>query len=121
MPKIEVLLYAEEDGVCPLTVWLDGLPTKVQDKCIVRIEHLSEKGHELRRPEADYLRDKIYELRAAYQRIQYRMLYYFYEKQCIITHGFIKEGNEVPQKEIDLAVTRKAQFKEDPMNHTYRR
>lgn len=120
MPKTEALLYAEEDGTCPLINWLDGLPAKAQDKCIVRIERLSEKGHELRRPEADYLRDKIYELRATLQRIQYRMLYFFYKKHCVITHGFIKEGNEVPPKEIDLAVTRKVRFEENPVNHTYR-
>lgn len=84
MPKTDVLLYQEDDGRCPLSDWLDGLPPKAQDKCIVRIELLADNGHELRRPFADYLRDKIYELRAALNRIQYRMLYFFYKNQCII-------------------------------------
>lgn len=120
MPRTDILIYQDDDGTCPLTDWLDGLLPNAQEKCIVRIERLAEKGHELRRPDADYLRDKIYELRAALQGIQYRMLYFFYEKQCVITHGFIKAGNEVPPKEISLAVTRKAKFEDNPVKHTVR-
>ncbi len=56
MPRTEVVFYAEDDGTCPLLDWMDGLPQKAQDKCIVRIERLGEMGHELRRPEADFLR-----------------------------------------------------------------
>lgn len=118
MPETHVVIYKKEDGTCPLLDWLDGLPPKAQDKCIVRIERLAEQGHELRRPEAALLRDKIYELRAALQRIQYRMLYFFYQQQCVITHGFIKKGSEVPQEEISLAVARKAKFEDNPMRHT---
>jgi len=43
--------------------WLDHLFKKIQAKAPVRIERLAEMGHELRRPEADYLRENIYELR----------------------------------------------------------
>jgi len=75
MPRTEVVLYAEDDGTCPLLDWMDGLPQKAQDKCIVRIERLAEMGHELRRPEADFLRDGIYELRVALHGVQYRMLF----------------------------------------------
>ena len=63
MPQTDVVFFAEDDSSAPLLVWLDGLPPKVQNKCIVRIERLAELGHELRRPEADMLRDGIYELR----------------------------------------------------------
>ena len=52
------------NGSVPLLKWLDAQPAKVQDKCIVRVERLAEMGHGLRRPEADYLRNGIYELRA---------------------------------------------------------
>ena len=63
MPKTEVIIFADEDGSSPLIDWLDGLTPKVQDKCIVRIERLQAMGYDLRRPEADLLRDGIYELR----------------------------------------------------------
>ena len=117
MPNTEVLLYAEEDESVPVIEWLDQLSEKVQDKCLVRIERLREMGHELRRPEADYLRDDIYELRMRHQTIQYRILYFFNGKQAVLSHGLVKES-AVPSEEIDLAIQRKGKFVKNPSKHT---
>jgi hypothetical protein len=68
MPRISVVFYQEDARTVPVLVWLDRLPAKAQDKCRVRIERLRDLGHELRRPEADYLRDGNYELRGGLQR-----------------------------------------------------
>ena len=65
VPRTRVALYREEDGSCPFIEWFDKLPAKVQDKCYIRLERLREMGHELRRPEADFLGDGIYELRVS--------------------------------------------------------
>jgi hypothetical protein len=65
MPPILVVLYQELDNTVPLLSWLDGLNQKAKAKCLVKIERLKNAGHELRRPEADYLRDDIYELRVS--------------------------------------------------------
>ncbi|MHC4177493.1 MAG: type II toxin-antitoxin system RelE/ParE family toxin [Planctomycetota bacterium] len=78
MPETTVVFFAEDDGSAPLLTWLDQQETKVQDKCLVKVERLAELGHELRRPEADFLRDGIYELRVRYRRVNYRMLYFFH-------------------------------------------
>ena len=86
MPETEVILFSEDDGSVPLLAWLDKLPAKAQDKCIVKIERLAAMGHELRRPEADYLRDGIYELRVSLQSVRYRILYFFQEKNAVISH-----------------------------------
>ena len=118
MPDTSVLIFAENDGSPPLLEWLDGLPSKVQDKCIVRIERLREYGHELRRPEADFLRDGIYELRVVFHGVQYRMLYFFHEHLAVISHGLVKR-KEVPPLEIDLAIERKQHFEEEPGKYTY--
>ena len=118
MPETEVVLFAETDGSCPLLEWLDQLPIKVQDKCIVKIERLKELGHELRRPEADYLRDDVYELRVRRQRVNYRMLYFFHEGKAVVSHGLTKE-DVVPDGEIDLAAKRRRVFAQDPQKHTY--
>ncbi len=120
MPETEVVLFAEEDGSCPLLEWMDTLSPKAQDKCIVKIERLCEMGYELRRPEADFLRDKIYELRAALRGIQYRMLYFFHTSRGVISHGFTKTENKVPSSEIDLTVERKKKFESEPLKHTFR-
>ena len=119
MPETEVVLFAEANDISPIINWLDSLPSKVQDKCIVRIERLAEMGYELRRPEADYLKDDIYELRASHQGIHYRMLYFFHGKTAVISHGLVKEKT-VPQREIDLAIRRKSIYESDPEKHTYR-
>ncbi len=118
MPQTEVVFYAETDGNCPLLSWLDRLPRKVQDKCIVRIERLAELGHELRRPEADILRDGIYELRASYQSVQYRLLYFFHAGIAVLAHGIVKE-RQVPDADIERARERKRAYESNPELHTY--
>lgn len=119
MPETEVVFFAEADGSAPLLRWLDEQPAKVQDKCIVRIERLAALGHELRRPEADLLRDGIHELRVAHGRVNYRMLYFFHAGQAVLSHGLTKE-DVVPDREIELAVRRRAAFEQNPAQHTYR-
>lgn len=119
MPNTEVVLFAEDDGSVPLLRWLDAQPAKVQDKCIVRIERLAELGHELRRPEADYLREEIHELRVSRQGVHYRMLYFFSGGKAVIFHGLTKEGR-VPDRDIELAINRKARFELNPNMHIHR-
>jgi phage-related protein len=100
--------------------WLDTLPANIQDKCVVKIERLRELGHELRRPEADLLRDGIYELRIGREGMKYRMLYFFHGRvAAVLTHGLVKE-REVPVKDIQRALERKRLFERDPQAHTYR-
>lgn len=118
MPRTKVVLYREEDGTVPLLDWLDVLPAKVKAKCLVKIERLKELGHELRRPEADYLRDGIYELRVGFQGTNYRMLYFFHRNiVAVVSHGSVKE-RAVPPREIDKAIERKQKFQQDPQCHT---
>src|SRR4051794_35963411 len=82
MPRTEVVLYRDDDGSVPVLEWLDTLPLKARLKCLVRLERLRELGHELRRPEADYLRDGIYELRVGLGPVQYRLLYAFHMEEA---------------------------------------
>jgi phage-related protein len=119
MPRTNVVFYRYDDGSVPLLEWLDGLPRKAQDKCRVKIERLRELGHELRRPEADFLRDGIYELRVRLQRVNYRMLYFFHGgSAAVLSHGLQKE-RQVPVREIDAAVECKKRFEQDPKAHTH--
>ncbi|NOT55270.1 MAG: type II toxin-antitoxin system RelE/ParE family toxin [Deltaproteobacteria bacterium] len=114
------MFYQEEAGTAPLLEWFAGLPRKAVVKCRVRIERLRELGHELRRPEADYLRDEVYEMRVSRQGINYRMLYFFHgETAAVVSHGITKE-RVVPPREIDLAVARKRKFSHDPKRHTHK-
>ena len=119
MPTIRVIFYQETAGSAPVLEWLDALPPKAQDKCRVKIERLQDMGHELRRPEADLLRDGIYELRVGRQGINYRILYFFHGKvAAVLAHGLVKE-RVVPPREIDEAIKRKQRYEQDPGAHTY--
>ena len=119
MPRIEVRYFREADRSVPLLDWLDELPAKAQDKCLVRLARLQELGHELRRPEGDYLRDGIYELRASLHGIHYRMLYFFYGSVAVVvSHGLVKERS-VPLRAVERAIERKRKFERDPRRHSF--
>ncbi len=119
MPPTPILFFRDEGGSVPLLDWLEALPDKARLKCLARLQRLEMLGHELRRPEADYLRDGVYELRASFRGVHYRMLYFFYKTPAIVvSHGLRKE-QEVPTVEIDRAIARKRQFEQSPEKHTF--
>jgi len=119
VPQTKLIFFQEADGSVPVLDWLRTIPPKAKDKCRVKLGRLAEMGHELRRPEADLLRDKIYELRASLQGIHYRVLYFYHgTTAAIIAHGIVKES-AVPPKEIEKAIERKKQFESNPTKHTY--
>ena len=65
------------------------------------------------------MRDGIYELRAALQHVNYRILYFFHGREAVVlSHGFMKE-RVVPPKEIEKAVQRMNKFKRNPEGHTH--
>jgi hypothetical protein len=99
--------------------WLRKQPQKVQIKCLAYLAQLEAKGHELRRPVADFLRDGIYELRPSCQGVHYRILYFFSGNTVVVSHGLKKE-REVPAVEIDRAIERKKKFEANPAAHTYK-
>jgi putative component of toxin-antitoxin plasmid stabilization module len=72
----------------------------------------------LRRPEADFLRDGIYELRISFRGVQHRILYFFHGAvAAIVSHGLVKE-RIVPPNEIDRAIERKKRYEANPSKHT---
>lgn len=119
MPHTRVIFYQDDDGTVPILEWFDRLPAKALDKCRIKLERLQELGHELRRPEADYLRDGIYELRVRVGSVNYRMLYFFHETiAAVVSHGLTKE-QRVPARDIDQAVAAKQRFIKNPRRHTH--
>ena len=119
MPKTKVVFYRETDGSVPVLEWFDELPAKAQDKCRVRIQRLSELGHELRRPEADLLRDGIYELRVGLQHMNYRILYFFHGRAAaVLAHALMKE-DRIPATAIEATLARKRRYEQEPKLHTF--
>jgi phage-related protein len=119
MPQTRIVFFREDDGTVPALDWLDTLPEKALDKCRVKLERLQALGHELRRPEAEYLRDGIYELRVRLGTVNYRILYFFHENTAaVVSHGLTKK-QRVPPKEIDRAIAAKRRFTQAPERHTH--
>ena len=122
MPQTRLLFFQYAGGAAPVWEWLKDLRTrnpKAYAKCVVRIHRLVELGHELRRPEADLLRDGIYELRARLGTVNYRILYFFHGRNvAVLAHAITKE-NEIPLVEINRAVGRKRTFIGSPVAHTF--
>jgi hypothetical protein len=122
VPPTEVFFYQDEGGRAPVVEWLTELrrsDRRAYAKCVARIKRLAEVGHELRRPEADYLRDGIYELRARQGHVNYRILYFFHGRNvAVLAHAITKEG-EIPTADLERALRRKASYEQDPERHTY--
>jgi phage-related protein len=122
MPKVEVVFYQEEDETVPVLNWLEAMnkrDARIVEKCWVKIERLAEMGYELRRPEADYLRDDIYELRTRVGSTNYRILYFFHGREvAVLAHSLTKE-DAVPDKEIEVAIKRSKKYAADPAKHRY--
>jgi len=119
MPRTTIRIYQESDGSVPLLEWLDEQPEKVQDKFTVLIELLEERGYDLRRPSCDFLEAGIYELRARYLNVQYRIFYGFVGKNVILlSHGGTKKA-EVRKKDIRRAVENLEKYLKDPNGYTY--
>jgi Uncharacterized protein conserved in bacteria len=122
MPPIDVYFYKDESGHTPVLEWFRELrqrDRKAYAKCVARIRRLAELGHELRRPEADYLREGIHELRAKRGRVNYRILYFFHgQNLALLAHTLTKEG-ALPAADITRAIRRKEAFEHNPAQHTY--
>ena len=117
-PRVEVVFFREGEKTVLMRDWLDSISKKAQANCLAKLGRLEELGNELRRPEADCLRDDIFELRVRLQSVKYRILYCFdWRTAAVVSHGIVKR-KRVPAKEIDLAIAPKRLFEGDPKAHS---
>ena len=121
--RTTVVFFRDSDGSVPVKAWLENevarTDRRAAAKLRARLNMLRTDGRDLRRPIADYLRDGIYEVRAQFGSVNYRLLYFFFgDAVAVVSSGLTKEA-KMPDREIDLAVRRKALFESDPERHTY--
>jgi len=118
-----VCFFQDAEGRAPVREWLRELQRsdpRAHADCVARIERLSELGHELRRPEADFVRDGHLELRARRGRVNYRVLYLFHGRnRAVLVEAFTKEGG-IPRVHLQRAFHRRAAYLQDPLTHTHR-
>jgi phage-related protein len=120
MPPTKLFYYRESPEDVPVLDWLLSLrrsKPRAFAKCIAKIARLAELGHELRRPEADLLRDGVYELRTHEGRVHYRILYFFQDRNVTVLACALTKEDRVPPREIELAIRRRARVLSDPERH----
>lgn len=122
MPAIQVVFYQDKPGDSPVGNWLIELRAtqpKAYFKCRAALGRLALLGHELRRPEADYLRDGVYELRIRFGSVNYRVLYFFHGQNiAVVAHGLTKEA-AIPATDLARALVRKSAYCANPAIHSF--
>ena len=68
-------------------------------------------GPQLRFPHTANIGEGVFELRFRGKEGQIRVLFFFfYKRQVILTHGFVKKTKKTPKKEIEIAMQRRKEF-----------
>lgn len=103
--------YYRIGNTVPVKAWLKGLDDKALIGARGVVDLLKEHGYKLTRPYEDALRDGIRELRWHVGNEQYRLLYFSCKQdEYVISHGFKKTTDSVPEPEIELTLERKLEL-----------
>ncbi len=97
----QVVYYKDDRGHKPVLEFINSLPPDEQAKCFDYIGYLADEGEALRRPIADYLGGKLYELRPKQTRIIY---FFMLGNYAILVHAFRKKTWGIPDRERQRAV-----------------
>lgn len=109
--EFEVIFYEQDDGTCPVRIFLDALDLKMRAKMVRTIALLQTNGYELREPYSKALNDGIFELRAKQGSDITRVLYFFVVgRKIVLTNGFIKKSQKTPPSEIALAKSYRTEY-----------
>ena len=101
--------FADDDGVFPVQLWLDRLPTEVRGKVIARIDLLKKSGPTLDFPYTSQIEGKLREARLRVGKTRYRVLYFFDDTRTgMLLHGFTKDTPSVEEADKKIGRTRMA-------------
>jgi len=100
-----VFYFSDERGRFPVEEFIHSLPPDERKKIYSYISALREFGHRLRRPMADYVTQGLYELRPRANRVFY---FFYLNESAILVHAIRKKSYKLPEKDIKLALKRKA-------------
>lgn len=105
--NFQIRFYKDRRGKKPVREFIFSLPKKTREKIWSWIDILSKEGPFLRRPYADKLSGKIYELRIRFASDNIRILYYFFlNDKIVMVHAFRKKDWEIDPKNIQIAERR---------------
>ncbi|MBF0464448.1 MAG: type II toxin-antitoxin system RelE/ParE family toxin [Nitrospirae bacterium] len=103
LKEIPVIFYRSSLGAEPVRDWLRNLPS--EDRRTIGFDLATvQVGWPVGMPLCHSLGGGLWEVRSTLpsRRIA-RMLFFIYEGQLIVLHGFIKQTQRTPQDELELA------------------
>lgn len=107
MGEKRILYYLDRRGRNLVLDEIRRLVPSEQRKIDAHISFLQESGEELRRPIADYVGDKRYELRPGPHRVLY---FFFLRDNAVLLHLFRKRTDRLPDEEKRVALSRMTDF-----------
>ena len=105
-----IYYFSDERGRFPVEEFIRALPPRERLKVLAYINSLRAHGHELRRPMADYVTRGLYELRPHANRIFY---FFYLGESAVLVHAIRKKTDKLPERDIALALRRKAKAEAD--------
>jgi len=95
----------------PVEVWLDGLDAKDRARVRRTLNLLADHGTQFGMPYSRHVRGKIWELRIAAGRRDYRVLYFaFVGRRFVLLHAFAKQTAKTPAQDLEIAERRMADY-----------
>lgn len=99
--------YETERGRKPVEEFLMALPKGHETKANTLIHRLSQEGNMLGFPFTKTISGKLKELRIQISPNTYRIFYFLFTgRKIVLLHAFTKKSQEIPRKEIDIALSR---------------
>lgn len=104
-------MYETEGGRKPVEEFLIALPKNHETKINVLIQRLSQEGNMFGFPFIKTISGKLKELRIQASPNIYRIFYFLFTgRRIVLLHAFTKKSQEIPRKEIDIALSRMNEY-----------
>lgn len=108
-----IVFYKDHRDRCPVLEFINDLPIMEQAKIRNALRLLREFGTQLGMPHTRHIQGKLWELRPG----GIRLFYFTYiEEQFVILHGYRKQSQKTPAKEIKIAFQRMEELLSEDTN-----
>lgn len=114
MTNFQAVYYRDSGGHEPVREFVDGLEDEEQVAVLNQVDRLNLLSDELPHlpfPHSSQVDGELRELRCHYGRTHYRVLYRRSDRLLILLHAFAKRTKKLPEREIQVARDRWADFK----------
>jgi phage-related protein len=111
-PRFSVELYETSRGQCPVAKFILGLSKTGEAKCYHELDLLEQFGVELGLPRVKQLTRVLWELRFTADHSAIRLLFMIDGSEFIVVHGFKKQSQKTPRRELAVAEQRAADYRE---------